>query len=322
MSQSDSTRPEVLPWEDRHCFAEESVNKLGGRIHHCFRSAFNHLRRSWILHPIDSEMSLFRAITAEEEAATALFLALRQRKYKGADNLKLMNHLHKSAVSPFLDAVANLLVETKFPLPKLKIYRGSRPAIHLVIDIGALTGDEEPLLGKPDHPFNYLLRVGDDVNAYRFEKQLQALADSSGSQSMLKMIEREANLRNRILYAGDNGIPSVQFNDNLILRRRDRVYRLALITIGILQTTDHQLFVQQCLDSFWVALGKVVEENVDHQDVFDPEGLRLTVIQQSDGRYDLGVVFKTSVDAEISGVWLIPMRVSDIKLNGMNYIEY
>jgi len=58
-------------------YAVEGVAKLGGRIPHCLNSAYHHLRRSWTLQPIDSEMSLFRAITADEEAATVLTLALK-----------------------------------------------------------------------------------------------------------------------------------------------------------------------------------------------------------------------------------------------------
>ncbi|PLU07434.1 hypothetical protein BMJ29_02810 [Sinorhizobium medicae] len=69
-------------------------------------------------------MSFFRAITAEEEAATALILALKQRRYPGSEKLNPWEHLHKAAVSPFLDAVGNVLAETGMPAPRLSINRG------------------------------------------------------------------------------------------------------------------------------------------------------------------------------------------------------
>lgn len=306
----DPFRPAELPMEEHHSRAEESVGKFGGRIRHCFRSAFDHLRRSWTLHPIDSEMSLFRAITADEEAATALILALKQRQYEGVAKLNPWDHTHKAAVSPFLDAVQNMLAETGFPTPKLSLSLGGRPKIRLILDIGTLVGDAEPLFGEPDHPFNYLLRAGDNPKAYRFEKQLQALADERGSQSVGELVKREANLRNRLLYADDEGIASVNFNDSLILRKRDRVYRLALITIGVLQTTERQLFVKQCLDAFRNALGHIVEDTFDYEIVSNPQGFRMMIGQQPDGSYEQQTSYQISTTIPIGGKWLKEMRVS------------
>jgi len=51
------------------------------------------------------ELAYFCAITAEEESATAIFHSLNRRKYKGASFLKPRNHVHKTALHPFLYAI-------------------------------------------------------------------------------------------------------------------------------------------------------------------------------------------------------------------------
>jgi hypothetical protein len=76
-----------LPFTEAQATIEKCIEMLAGRPRHCGRSAFRHLRKAWMLYPIDREMALFRAITAEEEAATALILAMKQRRYPGAELL-------------------------------------------------------------------------------------------------------------------------------------------------------------------------------------------------------------------------------------------
>lgn len=305
-----SDRTLDLPMEKHHRLAEECINKFGGRIRHCFRSAFEHLRRSWSLHPIDSEMSLFRAITAEEEAATALILALKQRSYEGAESVNPRNHVHKAAISPFLDAVNNLLAAVGFPPPILTLESGEHPQLMVTVDIAALTGSSEPQVGAIDQPFNYLLSKGGQKAAYFFEHELQALATSGGAQSIKALVEREANLRNRLLYASDEGIPQVNFNDSVILKRRDRVYRLALITIGILQTPQRQLFASQCLQAYKMAVGQIAADIFDYDQIFEPDGFQMQIAQQPDGSYAQSVTYRTSENLEIGGRWLQDMRVN------------
>lgn len=303
-------RSSELPWEDHHVIAEESANKLGGRIKHCLRSAFDHLRRSWTLHPIDSEMSLFRAITAEEEAATALMRAMKQRQYPGSEKLNPWEHRHKAAVSPFLDAVGNLLAETGMPPPRLSINRGDRPMLSISLDLGALTGKVTGEFAAVDHPFNYMLRMNHEEKAYMFEAQLQQLASSRGEASIRQLVQNEANLRNRLLYATDQGIAEVRFNDSVILRKRDRVYRLALLTIGILQTKQHQLFAVQCLQAYCAVIGQIVQDLIPAKSLSQPQGFYMSVAQQPDGTYLQTTLYRISADIKISSRWLDEMRVN------------
>ncbi len=66
-----------------------------------------------ILDGVDLEMAAFRAITAEEEAASALFHSLKRRRYAGAARLSPRNHVHKNAVAPFCTAVSRVLAATE-----------------------------------------------------------------------------------------------------------------------------------------------------------------------------------------------------------------
>ena len=69
---------------------------------HCFRSALYHLEKAESLREIDPAMAIFRAITAEEEAASGVMRCLMEMKYPGADVLNPHDHAHKHAVFPFM----------------------------------------------------------------------------------------------------------------------------------------------------------------------------------------------------------------------------
>jgi hypothetical protein len=71
----------------------------------CARSAIHHLELAWKIKDVDPEMAIFRAITSEEEAATAIFIALKDKGYLNAKKIKFKKHsynrhsAHPSAVS-------------------------------------------------------------------------------------------------------------------------------------------------------------------------------------------------------------------------------
>lgn len=79
--------------------------KTSAPAKHSVRSAIRHLERSWQLVETMPEISAFLAITAEEEAATAVFHALKKRKYAGAKQINYKLHRVKNALYPFLLAI-------------------------------------------------------------------------------------------------------------------------------------------------------------------------------------------------------------------------
>lgn len=75
---------------------------------HAARNAFNHIKNAWKIKDIDPTMAAFRAITGVEEAATAIFHALKRNKYNNSQLLNKDRHFHKAAVYPFFQAIGSL----------------------------------------------------------------------------------------------------------------------------------------------------------------------------------------------------------------------
>jgi len=262
-------RAAEFPFSEWQCGIEEAANRLKGRVRQCARSAFAHLRKAWHLHGIDDEMSAFRAITAEEEAASALIAALKHRGYPGADRLRPWNHVHKSAFWPLIATVSQFMVETGAPTPQVGLSRKGPPKISIQLNINDLTGAiGDPVWIEPDHPLNFALRSGQatDQKVHLFEEELAKLANDAGKGSIRQYIEREANFRNKLLYASDEGIPRVSFADSLLIERGRRVGILVSLSIIVMQTAEHQAFVTQCLETLLHAIDSVVDINFDYPD--------------------------------------------------------
>lgn len=150
-----------FPLSEWQVAVEEASNRLVPRVKHRARSAFEHLRKAWRLRGLDNEMAIFRAITAEEEAATALILALQIQCYPGADQLRPWNHVHKSAFWPLILAVNNFLSRSSMPQPIVSLSKGDEAWVKIRIDITALTGGTgEPVWAEPDQPLNFAVRSG------------------------------------------------------------------------------------------------------------------------------------------------------------------
>ena len=70
--QPSPDRRAELPSDDFQLMLQEAVKKLKiSRVRNAGRNAIAHIKKAWVFHPVDSEMSAFRAITAEEEAASS-----------------------------------------------------------------------------------------------------------------------------------------------------------------------------------------------------------------------------------------------------------
>lgn len=290
-------RPIEMPFDDFHLRIEEAIEKLKvPRIRHACRSAFNHLRKAWVLHPVDAEMSSFRAITAEEEAATAVIRALRHQSYPNAENLSDRNHFHKSALWPFITAVSDKMVEKNIIAPTVSLQVKGDPRIEFLFDIGSPGALDRPLWSKPDEPFNFSMwsdRTG-PFKLHDFSEELMVLATDKGVHNIEAYVKAEANKRNRLLYASDQGIPSVMFADSYLIAYRKRVIVLLILTIAILQTAKHQLFLVQCLD----ALLRAVQR-------FEGDPLELTRVNQNVPRLEL----KEQADGSMKLSYVRPIRM-------------
>jgi hypothetical protein len=84
-------------------------NDSKSRGRHSLMSALDHLSRGWAIVQVDPAMAMFRGITAEEEAATAVFYTLKERGYDIATKLNPWDHTQKSALVPFIIVIGNFM---------------------------------------------------------------------------------------------------------------------------------------------------------------------------------------------------------------------
>jgi len=254
---ADEGKTDEFPFSEFANRLEHSISGLSVPIKQRGRNAFQHIRLAWRIRSIDPAMAVFRAITAEEEAATALILALQERRYPGAEKLDRNNHSHKAAINVLLRSIASLFSQLKLA-PKFSLHdKDVPPHISMHFDIKALAGiaEGEPLFGESEFPLDF--SVGDGGKNHDFSNELVEFAGKRGHQKILSFIKAEANLRNRVLYASDKGIPNIEMKDEFISIRKDRVLTILSIAIMILQTDQHQRFVKQCLNALLQALEKI-----------------------------------------------------------------
>jgi hypothetical protein len=246
----------------------EGLKATSGRVLQCAHHAFHHLERAGQIVEIDPEMAMFRAITAEEEAATAVFFSLRQRRYANADKIQFRSHQYKAALYPFVMQVRNFLasVSSQFPPIRLRVVEeNAKP--HLIWEFKAPDGR----WGRPDTPFNFLFSEAQTAQAYHFERQLEEFAQGPARGNVKKYIDELANTRNLLLYADESGRPGVVGGTSETLKeQRRRVVRLCLVACMIAPYKERALFVQQTLNAFLVMMGKLDQETLEKA-VYTPE---------------------------------------------------
>lgn len=233
-----------------------AVAKLPKPVRMRAQSSMDGFDRAFVLFEIDREMSSFRAITAQEEAAAALFRALQVRNYPGADRLDLKRHDHKAAVWPVLDAARMAIGagfrDIEFQLlaepPKIRV------SLKLAKYVENLPKDLAAVHLELANPLDILRSVGgmpDDFGA-----EIQKIVELHDETSIRAHVRSVANSRNKILYASDQSLPkSGATLEGLAQRKKQAVMALCLC-VGVLQTRLHQNYALQALDCFLRILDK------------------------------------------------------------------
>jgi len=221
------------------------------RAKHCFRSAVDHLRRGQLIQEIDPAMAVFRGVTAEEEAASGLRHAYISRNYPNSELLKPRDHIQKHAVTPFLRSLLHHLSEIR-----LNGVRGVRLAVpkepikaRLVVAF-LLEGSGEPQTAIPEPPLNLSVREGEG-GFPDLSRNMRELLEPNGYSNALKFIQAEANLRNRILYAAQDGYPQVEeLQPEYLHERQRRVLMILKAALLVLPYEEIQPFATEALNSF------------------------------------------------------------------------
>jgi hypothetical protein len=220
------------------------------------KNAVRHIDKAYALAELDPDMAAFRAITAEEEAATGLFHSLKRHSYPGSEALKPRDHLQKSAVAPFCSAVARLfaLADQEFDLRSQLAIVGDNDTRRLETQFHVSGLGLGNRIASPQPPLNLAIQRNDGL--HDFGEQLQALAEDRNCASILEHLRRRANMRNEILYASAAGLPNVALGD-FIEKQRSIVKGGIVLFLLIDPYYEHQLLVSQALRAFLRMLNRL-----------------------------------------------------------------
>lgn len=226
------------------------VESAHGHGKHCARSAVRHINRAWQITDIDREMAAFRALTAEEEAASALFHSIKRHRYKLADQLKTRDHLQKAAVYPFFLAVEQMLAKNvpHAADPQIEVDEtGPNPRIRIKV----LDHDKEGILrwAHPEPPLHFDARIDNEL--VDFSEEVKDLASRRNAKSIIDYIRRRGNRRNQLLFASDKGVPNIDGNIEEFLEAQKKIiYTILTVFLMVDPYSTKQNFVEQCLSAY------------------------------------------------------------------------
>ncbi|MEQ2356444.1 hypothetical protein [Pseudoalteromonas piscicida] len=225
-------------------------SKTKGHAGYSAKSSIQHLNRAFVLAKTMPEVSAFLAITAEEEASTALFLALKSKRYSSSKKLKQRDHKHKGGVYPFLSLMGETLNILKHELPIEVTFRIPHDADNELLKTCMLISksDGNNTYLYPDPPLN-LVCVDPSGKAKNYLRGVKDVAQEKGITSIFEHIKEVANIRNRMLYASDNAIPRVENIDELLHRHVGATLLIHMIYLFVIQNPKQNL-VQECLNVY------------------------------------------------------------------------
>jgi len=222
---------------------------LPGELRFRFESTLNHIDKSLILFDFDREMASFRAITAEEEAATALMHALRLRRYAHAQKFNPRSHQHKAAILACLVAIRNSVQPLLVKFNLIFDYKNTRIDIKLPLSNFGVEGGENFAL-QPSDPLDFLHSRSDVAEKDLFTDVLDELAGNLNFRDIKAMVASQANHRNMLLYASDNAVPKSRATLEALQTRQLRSFALLTLTVMIWQKKGRQTFVSQAILAF------------------------------------------------------------------------
>jgi hypothetical protein len=195
-------------------------------------------------------MAVFRAVTAEEEAATSLIYALHRHKYAGAGRIHGRDHRHKAAILPFLRVIVEWFA--RMEAPPIQVYVetvGELERLNIQLEITLPDGTKR--LARPDQPFNGEIRPAGLEQQADLSREIEALANPENLRRLRETIDERANLRNQILFAAVDGLPNVQLDaDRFLHNKATDVFTLLTLFLLVDQYREQQMFVTQVLGAF------------------------------------------------------------------------
>lgn len=227
---------------------------------HCFRSALNHLNCAQKIVEIDLAMAVFRAITAEEEAASGLMLELQNKRYRNAENLEIRNHTHKGAVIELISVITQFLEDnfsgSSYNLSIDKVNGELQLKLQAEMNI-----NNERMTIIPEPPLNLAFRI--EAKRFSMKQQIQTLLQNRGSETLKAHLKQKANLRNTILYAGNKGyVAKPIIEEKFFPAQLMRVLAMLRTYLMIVPYSELQSSVQDSLDIFLMMVKGIHQEDM------------------------------------------------------------
>lgn len=256
---------EFTPFEQK---VIEAVKECKSEVKHCCENAIRHLEKAWTIREIDKEMTFFRGITAEEEAAVALFFCLKQHGYGNAGKILFKQHPYKLGLYPFLRHIGNHLSGTLFtersPFEKFRLRMtevSGRKAVEIVFRIKGKDIDVKPI-----PPLHFSISDHETGLLKTYDIDFKKLYVGDNYSDSLKYIKEVANQRNRLLYAKSSGKPEVKGDmEKYLVEQKMKVFLFIIIVLLIdpwEKAEGPSIFVQQTLDSYLLLQKRIEKEDI------------------------------------------------------------
>jgi hypothetical protein len=159
--------------------------------------------------------------------------------------------VHKNSLSQLLKAIQGIFGEADKAVglkPQLRVLEQEVPRrLQLELHAAGLGLGESLLIPLP--PLHFSVFTGDDPNnlgPHDFADELDKFASAKNAASILAHLKRRANLRNQVLYASAEGVPTIQLGS--LLENQRRLVKVLISTYLLIDPySERQLFVQQCV---------------------------------------------------------------------------
>ena len=239
-----------LPLSDFHRAIAERIEHTAPRGKHHARCVIFHLGRAWSIRRVDPEMCAFRLLCAEEEAAVAVFHALRRRGYDGAKRLNPKNHRHKAALAVLLRAVQTHLATAGFAdITDSRIVVNTRDPAQ---PFGVQARFRIPQLGwtpwmESRPPLEMELQC--NGAAHDFQSDVLEVTRRTTAKEVDDFVRELSNERNTLLYAAPNGVCFVDpdSTEDALRAKMPRIFATLVVFELIDSHREHQLLVKQGL---------------------------------------------------------------------------
>lgn len=249
-----------FPLAARHALLADALEHTTGHAKHCARSAVYHLGKGWKIRDADVEMALFRGLTAEEEATTAVMKSVKRLGYRDADLLVEGNHRHKAAMHLFMPAIFRAMEATKFQeivRPVVDFPDGDAAKLPRLTLRSPVPVNGRHIGIRPQPPLHFTF--WDQSGHYDFSEELGSIETDITYRTLAECVRTKANRRNQLLYAWARGIPVVKpgtaeehLHDNARF-----VFKVLLAFVLVDRFDTQQLAVQTFLDTFLGIVAKV-----------------------------------------------------------------